>query len=164
VTREEDRLKWNTRNELVARKQYIHQLAAEITKRERSKVDGLDSFIIRVYKSLTLSPKSAVSENDFERLVKWMRNCPSHRGIEHLIAPSMGQDRKKNRAFVIRTIVELQSMSGICSEELSDILCTRSMQLSRNSCEFARVMGRADAISMIPTSQKQQLVLRSHSS
>jgi glycine cleavage system regulatory protein len=163
MTMDEDRPMWNKRRELKVCKQYVQQLAAAIMKREKPKADGIDSLISRVYKTFTLSPISAVSEDDFDRLVKWMRNCPSHRGIEHLIAPSIGKERKENRALVIRTIVQLQRRSRICPEELTEILSKTSMELSRNSCEFARVIGLADAISIMPISQRQRLAPRSHS-
>jgi hypothetical protein len=148
----QDQRNWNTRNDLVQRKKYIRLLAAEVMKRERSKKDGFDSLITRVYKSCTAIPEYVISSDDFNRLVKWMRSFPSHRGIEHLIAPSIGQDRHNNRENAIRTIVQLQMQPGIRPEELLNILCTRSKQLSHNACEFARIMGHADALSIIPTS------------
>jgi hypothetical protein len=156
TTTEEIRIKWYDRSELILGKKFAHHLAAKIRKREQAKEDGYNSLLAHVYESCHAGEKNLLIDNYFDRIVKWMRKCPSHRGIEHLIVPSTGQDRKEKRSLVIKTIVILQNSTslGLSGEELSEFLCTRSMRLSQFSRNFARIMGQADACALLPTSKK----------
>jgi hypothetical protein len=159
MTTEDIQNKWYRRSELASAKIITHDLATEIRKRERCKENGYDSLLAHVYKSCHEEEPNAISNACFGQLVKWMRKCPSHRGIEHLIVPKIGETMREKRVSLIKSVVLLQTNTShrLGSENLSEILSTRSKEMSQFSRKFARIMGQADACELLSSRKKQRL-------